>query len=165
MKQQIRLVEDKNICAQCKGLCCKSQGCHVAPWDVFKGGKGSIEKLRAFMNTKNYTVDFWAGDPRDNDIWNFDFSQHYFLRARNKNEGFITGYNPNGACAMLTSTGCKLSFNERPTGGKSLVPKPDQRCVPTYTKRQCAIDWIPYQDMLETIIDEFGDLPAPVDKD
>lgn len=162
MEENIKLVENKRICAECKGQCCKGFGCHAAPSDVFKGEEPTVEALRAYMATKNFTIDHWEGDPRfEQDIDELD--RVFFIRARNRNEGYVSHFMSFGPCALLTSKGCKLSFEERPTGGKSLVPSEDHHCKVTYSKEQCCIDWIPYQSIIEEVLEEVYSWERPVD--
>ena len=125
-----------DACSVCKGVCCKRMACHYAPED-FK--EISFDALKAEIEKGKISIDWWEGNKRE-----------YYLRARHIGEPIVYG-SWGGTCINLTETGCSLSWDERPSGGKSLNPPkhyPDRDCIQTYTTEQCKNDWKKYEDVL-----------------
>ena len=56
-----------------------------------------------------------------------------------------------GECAALTDTGCLLSYEDRPKGGRMLIASEDRRCTQEYTREMMVEDWMPYQEQLKQI--------------
>lgn len=142
--------ENKAVCKTCGGVCCKNMGCHLHPSDVFKDGIATAEAVRDLLLTENYSIDWWEGDPRNIDYDDPTYvDRGYYIRARHVGAPVV---DPSfgGVCVMLTPTGCKLSFEDRPLGGKSLIPKSTAtgRCVSSFTKQDAALAWIPYHEQL-----------------
>lgn len=126
-------------CAICRGKCCRFYGCHYSPSDfadlTFDGLKKELEKGRI-------SIDWWEAD-----------TPEYFLRARHVGEPIVCG-SWGGVCVNLTDSGCSLSWEERPLGGKAL--KPDRTfCTSSYTKEECKEEWKSYADVLRQLVDYF----------
>lgn len=146
-------MENKELCAKCKGMCCKKMGCHYSPDDFddlsFEGLKKEIDK--GFIS-----IDWWEGNPFNEE----DFTtvkRGYFLRIRNKNKGVIDpAYF--GTCSLLTKDGCSLSYDKRPKGGRELIPGVKNgylHCDLRYTKNDCARDWYKYSDVLDKLYEHY----------
>ena len=144
----IKFNENTALCAECGGRCCKRMGCEASVSDVFGKRKPSIEKLKDFLATGGFAIDSWEGDPTAGGR-----ELTFFVRAAHK--GVTHLYDPSwgGECVFITPTGCALSWAKRPYGGKALVPD-RPHCHTTYSKRDCAIDWYPYQWMFDSILDD-----------
>lgn len=78
--------ENKYLCKECGGKCCKSMGCHLHPDDVFKGETPSFEILKNLLSKGIYAIDFWEGDPRPN---KFEYNRVYYIRVANTNSSEI----------------------------------------------------------------------------
>lgn len=127
------------LCEACKGKCCRFMACHYSPSDFadlsYDGLKHEIAKGRI-------SIDWWEADPPE-----------YYLRARNVGEPIVCG-SWGGVCVNLTDTGCSLTWEERPLGGKAL--KPDrQLCTSSYTKEECKEEWKAYADVLRQLVRYF----------
>lgn len=134
-------------CAECKGKCCKSMGCHFSPSD-FK--EITFEHLDYRIDCGYISIDWWEGDIDDNEI----HTRIPFLRMRNKNSPVV---NPSwgGECILLTDSGCPLSFEDRPLGARALQPREDD-CKTFYSKQDCVRDWRPFVSILEKLIVEYS---------
>lgn len=154
-------------CAKCRGRCCKERGCSLAPEDMLR-----------VLTTENTDIDRnnTATEPKSTDInpvflkgllkllqeeklYTIDcVSQNgipfYFLRMRHKCYTFI-GVEAMGECIALTPSGCSLSEEKRPKGGRFLKSSPDGHCMQHYTKEDMLADWEPYQQVLSEIWKEF----------
>ena len=54
-------------------------------------------------------------------------------------------------CSLWTKNGCKLCFEDRPTGAKHLVPRENMRCLQLYSLEKCICDWKPYTKTLKAL--------------
>lgn len=145
--RHLRLVDTK-LCTKCGGACCKRLPGAAEPEDFGAPNKRVLVKnLRAALKTGNWCFDWWEGDPRPGKE---KLSRAYFVRPAIVD---YTGqrFHPawEGTCSLLTKTGCSLSYKERPIGCRGLKPVPSLDCKATYgDKRDVAIAWIPYLDLL-----------------
>ena len=133
------------ICAVCGGYCCKHMGCHYSPTDF---SDLSFEALKSQIEKGGISIDWWvSGGTRE-----------YYLRARHVGEPVVKG-SWGGRCVNLTDTGCSLSWEERPLGGKALKPqsKVGEGCHGYYSKEQCKDDWKPYAQVLHELVEHFGE--------
>ena len=69
-----------------------------------------------------------------------------------------------GECVALTENGCKLSHDERPKGGRVLIPDLDIQedgfkinCHSDWSKKESAIEWYTYRDILIKLMKEYFD--------
>ena len=131
-------------CAKCKGQCCKHMPGHYAPSD-FKDL--SFEGLKAEIEKGGIAVDWWEANPKK-----------YYLRARQVGENIVHG-SWGGVCVNLAPWGCRLSWDERPLGCRTLKPHEDKygKCVGSYTKEICKDDWWEYDEVLRELVGYFGE--------
>lgn len=131
--------ENINLCAECRGLCCRKKGCAYSPDDFkdlsFKGLKKEIDK--GFIS-----IAFEA--------------QNIILRVRHVNAN-IVDIDSKGPCMLLTEKGCMLSFEERPKQGRELIPIEKGVCIPIYSIEECAKEWKQYNEVLEELRDYYID--------
>lgn len=147
------MMENKELCKECKGQCCKNMGCHFSP-DQFNDL--SFEGLKKEIDKGFISIDWWEGNPFDEEDVTIG-KRGYFLRVRNKNKGVIDPafY---GECSLLTEDGCSLSYDERPKGGRELIPTKENgqfKCELKYTKNECARDWYKYSDVLDKLYEYY----------
>lgn len=151
---------EHSICAQCNGNCCRHMGCEISPEDVIKW-KGEIteQTITELLDTEYISIDWWEGDPRrDIAPGEKKVSNGYYLRMRHVGM-FAIDPSFGGVCKALKPDGCALTWDQRPTGGKLLVPDPDnpaRGCESIYGKRIPAIEWIPYNTILEKVRFTYG---------
>lgn len=143
-----------DLCKKCGGACCKKSGCHFAPADF-----NELE----FESLKN---EIWKGHIAIDVIFADDWhgaTDVFYLRVRNVGEPVVVvdeeWWYKNNPCILLAKTGCKIPFQRRPTGGKSLLPKRDKYdryvCRQMYTRADCAEEWMEYQEILKRLVAEF----------
>lgn len=185
------LGKDCSYCKECGGVCCRHMGCHFSPEDFeeisFDYLKDRIE------NTGCISIDWWEQDPREDDGINelskcyflrmrnrksgITISDHLMgllsmigvpspdTDSVNDEPAPIVDASWGGRCVLHTDEGCSISYENRPKGARWLIAKsnPDKPCDDAYSKKQCAIDWIPYQDILIKLEEYFrdkGDIPV-----
>jgi hypothetical protein len=141
---------DKHICEECGGSCCKNLGCYISPDDL---KSVDYDTIKGLLDTGFVSIDWWTGLKLDNYEGN-----GYYLRMKNVGYG-IVDQSLGGTCNILTKTGCPLEFRYRPKGGRKLIPgkcsgKSDDE-KSDYEKYDCVLDWFPYIELLEKLIDEY----------
>ena len=169
--QTIEYNENKTICAACGGRCCKNSGCEIFPQDVkkwFNTKEITSDIIVKLLNSGYIQIDWFYGDVRFSE-YGYKFTPEYFenheelnriyyLHMRSGNDPAIHG-SWGGTCRMLTEHGCPMSWDMRPTGGKSLIPNAngDGKCHESFLdKKEAVLAWIPYQEILDAAMDEFG---------
>lgn len=137
------------LCKNCGGMCCYSMGCHISPLDL---KEISFEAIVNLINESDcVSLDWWDGDPVTEA---HDGTRRYYLRIKNIGAKVIDP-SYGGVCTILTDNGCPLSFEYRPRGARELVPNEYNGCIVGYSKRQCAIDWSPFNDILDVVYDYY----------
>lgn len=137
-------------CQVCGGKCCKNSGCYFAPSDF---RNMSFERMKKILS-KGFISIVWIGKEHtglDTDV--------LALKMRNKYAAVYDQetYKKNGGCILLESTGCVFEDEDRPYGGKALVPERlyGRNCSKGYSMRQCAEEWMAYQELLKRLLTEF----------
>lgn len=149
--EDLKSIEEHNErCKECGGRCCKKCPCSFSPEDFkdlsYDGLKKELEK--------NYiSIDCWVGDPREDSDSELEKTP-YFLRVMRVNGPVVDPMEESESCKLLTESGCAFSFEERPKGGRQLIAL-ENVCKVGYSKRQCAIDWLPYNEVLVRLVEEF----------
>lgn len=146
------LNENRKTCKECGGQCCKSMGCHISPEDLKEITKESIISL--IDESGCISIDWYEGNP----ISGLHDGDYYFLRIRNLNSKII---DPSwgGQCCLLKDNGCPLLFRYRPKGARNLIPGiyNSDFCNDGYSKTQCAIDWMPYRNIIKEVYEYYRD--------
>ena len=141
-------MENREICAACGGRCCKKSGCDYASTDfkdlginhlyeILMSGKISIVstiKLERLPNGKKIA----------NPI--------LLLRARNIDRPIVDLLSMKKTCSQLTETGCSYSYEERPSGGKNLIPVENGICYPNIPPTDILESWNSYQKTLSKLV-------------
>lgn len=136
--------ENKLICSKCETSCCKQHPCAVFPEDVKPFTLANIVN----MLKGNYSINSWDGDVGKYD----ELGCVYYIMPKVKSQKQIVTSSWGGECILLTDKGCKLSWEQRPTGGKLLIPS-ETRCKPDIPdnlsdKEYACIAWRPHQNLL-----------------
>ena len=131
-------------CARCKGQCCKHMPGHYSPTDF---ADLSFEGLKAEIEKGGIAIDWWEATPNE-----------YYLRARQIGENVVHG-SWGGICVNLAPWGCRLSWEERPLGCRSLKPSKGKRgdCIGSYTKEICKNEWKEHAEVLNELVEYFSD--------
>ena len=138
------MYENKEICSNCKDVCCKHiPGC-CHPSDF----SNNINKMKKALLSKYYCIDWWESDPRKNKN---EYHEGYFIRPATKNKvGILRDPSWGGECVFLSDTGCKLSSDKRPMMCRMLEPVENNKCVlHGKDKREYCIDWLKYHEFLD----------------
>ena len=157
MQHDILLMDTQSasMCGACGGACCKQMpgGAHPSDWgapnrDVMRA------LLTAALNSGQYTIDWWEGDPRGLQEDDPGYvSQGFYVRPAIKGyEGYTYHAGWGGECTFLTPTGCAMPHANRPLECRTLEPKYPMRCEQHHGKYATAIAWIEYHDVLSEIV-------------
>lgn len=150
--------ENRDLCEACGGRCCKTAPCHYSPRDFadlsYKGLKKLLKK-KGYISVVRFADSLTTETARSIGFMTAEF---FVLRVRSRETKIAV----NSAdifkgdwCSMLSSYGCMLSYDERPYGGKMLIPLEGRKCEQKYTIEECVKDWIPYQKVLKKVFKYF----------
>jgi hypothetical protein len=142
--------ENKSLCSLCNGKCCQQMGCHLSPEDL---SEISVESITELLKTGNYSIDWWEGD-----IFNKDRDRSYYIRTRNVNSSVLDPSWGGKPCVLFVSRkGCSLSWENRPKGGKGVIPQDNFECKTVYSKPDSVRDWYQYQNILDEVVEWYYD--------
>lgn len=145
-------VINEKLCAKCGGKCCKNAPCHYAPSDF---EDLSFEGLKKVIDAKGY-ISIVKIPIFEYDYYKEFSDQTYFYILRIKRIGDPCAFKMEKKplprlCSLWTKKGCKLCFEDRPTGAKHLVPRENMRCLQLYSLEKCICDWKPYTKTLKAL--------------
>ena len=149
----VEINENKEVCKNCGGRCCKKSGCDYWPSDLpDKTYKGILKFLE---NGKVSIVAMMNFKRINGKLCNFPF---LYLRGRNTGRDVVDLLSMKTPCSNLTEHGCSYTYEERPSGGKNLTPSKDGLCYPKEDNLQKVLEWSPYQKQLEKIVKRYTGL-------
>lgn len=130
---------NSELCAKCKGKCCKLAPCHLAPSDLPK-----ISLITIIKEIKKGHISIVK-------TLKSGWEPVYILRIRGRGRPISDVASVWGIeCSYLTENGCELSYAKRPLGAKLLIPNAE-RCISVYDISTCQVDWLPYQELLKSL--------------
>lgn len=165
-----------SACKLCKGyLCCQYNACSTSPDDFDR----DTCQMRNELLSGNYSIDLVRSEKSfkfNGQCLTLDFkeiennpTESFYIRARNTNSpivdlihGEAESYGP---CVFWDADkGCKLSYNNRPKFGRTLVPMPFGACYDYYDKYtpqglrgQIVNEWKPFHNHIMGMIYEFAE--------
>lgn len=161
------------ICGPCGGECCKRAPGISHPDDWNPSNPTEMFALLVDALQTNWVADGWDGWCQEREIFGpadteFDppragtddwlWYHTDYVRPRGANDRSITSRSWGaGQCVFLTDSGCGLSYADRPTQCRELIPAEDRDCKlsdPNLGKRGLAQAWAPYQLLLNSAIAE-----------
>ena len=128
---------NSRACSKCTDPCCKRLPGITLPRDW--GDDMEEQLIKAFQSGK-YAIDWYEDEP-----------PLYFVRPAIKTaEGL---YDPSwgGECIFLTTTGCELEPEKRPSGCILLEPRKEEngKCVAhDASKKESGLLWLPYENII-----------------
>lgn len=141
-------LENREICKECGGMCCKKSGCDYWVSDFEdKSYKYLYEKLMEGNISIVSTISF-ENLPNGNLYAN----PFLYLRARNQNRPIVDLLSMKTTCSMLGECGCKYGMDKRPGGGVNLIPTEDHRCKPFKNPLVEMRKWESYQKVLSKLV-------------
>lgn len=150
------VVIDKKLCSACKGVCCKVCGCFFSPFDF---EKITFEYLSEQIARKGYISIRYIPKTRSG-----QGTGVFVLSVRNSDADIVDiPLRSRGGCSLLTDKGCPFSDEERPTGGRLLIPvgnvdkkgKAHPNCFQSYRIEDVCCEWLPYKKILQKLAYKF----------
>lgn len=141
-------MENLEICKKCGGMCCKKSGCDYLSSDFNDLSFNGLLKTLSNGNISIVSAIIFEKLP-NNRIYANPF---LYLRARNTNREVIDLLSMKTTCSLLTDTGCKYSYDERPSMGKNLVPVENNRCYSLKDPEIIIESWKSYQKVLSKVV-------------
>lgn len=162
------------MCAMCGGKCCKRNACDCSPKDF----DNDIEKMRKALESGKYSIDFSRTTSNSFSIGRFETvliservirAEAEFFYVRPKNVGRPTvdiihdKDRDEGPCIFWDKEkGCSLSYEEKPMGGRTLVPIMPDMCMGQYNTAMMLIEWKPFTKQLVELAKKFFDPTWPI---
>lgn len=174
MIQDIEITENNerpDICSKCGGRCCFQMGCEIFPQDFkrwFNTDTITKEMIIKALDSGEITMDWYDGDIRDEVFGYTDeqlgdeyYTRSYYFHMRGIGDKAICGSWGSPCKSYRKGTGCSLTWEQRPTGGRSLVPPesgdPKDCRNQNLSKYESCLAWVPFYQMLEDIYCEYKD--------
>lgn len=153
---------DSKLCKECGGKCCIKCGCHFSPRDfkevTFKDLQNEIKKGYISIEWVDGEIILRPGGC-------------YILRVRNEGKPIVDNDYQRTHCILWTEDkGCKLDYENRPAGGRLLVPKrgydpftkkQEYMCYSKYEISNCCDEWMEYQEILRELVEFFRNRNYP----
>lgn len=133
------------MCKKCGGVCCKENGCIYLPQDF---NNLDFESLKKVLDEGNVSI---SGQPIQfyGNAWTFLL----YLRARNQNADIVDLITSGGPCKLLTSTGCLLDENDRPSLGLAIRPMiVGGPCSKMFSQEQVVDAWMDHSEVLSNLV-------------
>jgi len=146
--------ENRNLCAECGGYCCKKCGCDYFVSD-FENMK--LDYLIDVLNTGRVSVVSFL-DFKTLPTGKIICNPTLYLRARNINRDEIDLLSFKTTCASLEENGCYYDLEHRPSGGSTLIPRvidEEFACYNEIDKLEELKKWNAYQKVLERLVKRF----------
>jgi len=144
-------IENKDICKECGGYCCKKSGCDYFVSDLYSVNMDYIENL---LDTGRVSIVSALSFVRSKNNKLIP-SVILYLRSRNINREDIDLLSFKTTCASLTDEGCFYDLKNRPSGGASLIPSIRENklcCYSIVNRIDELLNWVPYQTVLHKIV-------------
>lgn len=140
--------ENKDLCKACGGKCCKKSGCDYASTDFNNLGINSLYEILVEGRISIVAGIVFEILPNGKLFATPILS----LRARNIERPIVDLLSMKKTCSQLTENGCSYSYEERPAGGKNLIPAPNQKCYPNISQLEILKTWESYQRVLGKLV-------------
>lgn len=144
-------IENKDICRECGGYCCKKSGCDYFVSD-FENMK--IDYLNSILQEKRTSI-VSALDFKRLSNGKLIVTPILYLRARNVNRSEIDLLSFKTTCASLEEDGCYYDLEHRPSGGASLIPVKNVMCYSNVDRVEELKRWLPYQNVLQRLVKRY----------
>lgn len=142
------ILENKEICAECGGKCCKKCGCDYAPKDF---ESLSIDYLQQKLSEGNISIvsSLCFDKLKDGRLTCIPI---LYLRARNIDRPVVDLLSLKTTCSLLKIDGCPYDFDNRPSGAKNVVPSKNG-CYSYEDPNKLIMEpWMNYQKVLTRLV-------------
>jgi hypothetical protein len=142
------------LCGICGGECCRTKPGIEGPERFLTAGDPA-EALYQALASGRWVLAEHYGVPRAEGIeaapGDMDRLLHYPRPAtrREREPDLLLPEEEGNCCAFLGDSGCRLSFAGRPRMCRELEPDANFECTAAWTRRDAALAWLPWQQMVE----------------
>jgi len=143
-----QVYENKEICAACGGRCCKKCGCDYAATDFIDLGINNLFNI--LMEGRISIVSAFSLERLHNG--KIFLNPILFLRARNIDRPIVDLLSLKKTCSQLSDNGCSYTYENRPAGGRNLIPGADDTCYPAISQLDIIRTWQSYQRPLSKLV-------------
>ena len=153
--------EDAALCARCGGDCCLTRPGIEEP-ERFTLMPDPVAALSAGLASGVLTIEVHYGKPYTPGITTPEPGCIiYYPRPSRYCECTVAPPDgvPADACHHLTTTGCRLPFEQRPRACRALTPQTDFNCQSDWGRREAALAWFTHQDIILAAIAVAGSTP------
>ncbi|MCL1847654.1 MAG: hypothetical protein FWF91_06805 [Coriobacteriia bacterium] len=142
-------VEDLELCAHCRGRCCKESPGRFAPSDFEGDQEFDTQKLDALLKegVASITVGFVSA-------LNSQLAPIFMPKHRGKGKGELEFFCSEVNCDALTKQGCPYPLSERPFECAAIIPSATKCSLPEGLEMEDL--WAPYQSILYTLINQYA---------
>ncbi|MDO4975576.1 MAG: hypothetical protein Q4E61_04615 [Alphaproteobacteria bacterium] len=134
---------NKDICASCRGKCCKATGCGLMPCDIVDKTPAGIQRL---LDSGRYSISFFL------DFIDMKLEVIPTMMSREINSSRIQFGFIHNQCSLLGPKGCSLSDDERPTQGLLFVPQMEANCELQLNSQTVVTEWRKLSPLMETVL-------------
>lgn len=147
---EIEFNEDRKVCAECKGQCCRIKPGMFIPEDFVHCENESTHLINLGIAQVDY--DERILNKSDNE---WDIKITYYVRPkRSSDTGIFDRSSMPGICIHYGEGGCRLDWKYRPAECRGLVPSKN-KCYPTIPVEELVNSWDEHQDWLRGLIHKF----------
>lgn len=139
--------ENKEICRECGGFCCKKCGCDYSVDDFCDL---SVDAIQSLLENGNVSIVSFLSFKEINK--KMTYTSFLYLRHRNVNRPMVDLLSMKTRCLALTDSGCMYSIEDRPSGGVNLIPSNDSACYPLKKPFDIVKGFERYQKSLSRVV-------------
>ena len=145
--------ENKDMCRMCGGMCCKKSGCDYSANNF---SDLSYEGIKKELGVGDKSIVCVLEFKKDS-LGKYFYIPFLYIRARNVGRDVIDLVSMKKKCALLLDNGCSYDYDNRPEGGRNLIPCKNLggKCFPLNNPVDIVKTWEPYQKILRRIVKEY----------
>lgn len=158
--------ESPTLCGICGGECCRTKPGIEGP-KRFLAAPNPAEALRSALASGLWVLAEHYGVPRPEgtaaqpgDMDRVLYYPRPATRAEHPRAAFSTE-DEGRECVFLGEGGCLLPFAERPRMCRALEPDVNFECTTSWSRREAALAWLPWQHLIEEARRRQGDAASP----
>jgi hypothetical protein len=145
------------LCSICGGECCQTKPGIDGP-ERFLAAEDPAEALFQLLTSGHWVLDRHYGSPPDGASAPGEGADErliFYPRPATlveREQGSPTAIPGPGECVFLAEQGCLLPFGDRPRMCRALEPEVNFECSSSWTRRDAALAWLPWQATVTAVI-------------
>ena len=134
-------IKNIDICAKCKGICCKRIPGILTPKNLIDAGIKISRNSLIKLLENNHAIDWWESE-----------NLIYFIRPATKLSKKIIDPSWGGECIFLADNGCTAKI--KPQGCADLIPSHEGKCENKRNKFFYVNSWKNYQQIIVDVVNK-----------